>query len=91
VVKDPRQEDPRRRARNRQFRRHRLSPGAIDDVTDQKARFILDGQALGVKRSKIFGLIYFHATAASTPDSPYSVLDTAGSRWDRQFPEAQGR
>jgi hypothetical protein len=55
--------------------------GAIEDVTDQKARFILDGQALGVKRSKIFGLVYFHAAAATTPDSPYMVLDAAGSRW----------
>ena len=43
--------------------------GAIEDVTDKKARFILDGQALGVKRAKIFGLIYFHATAASTSEA----------------------
>ena len=55
--------------------------GAIEDVTDEKARFILDGQALGVKRAKIFGLIYFHATAASTPECPYTIVDSAGSRW----------
>ena len=55
--------------------------GAIEDVSDQKARFILDGQALGVKRAKIFGLIYFHATAASTPECPYTIVDSAGSRW----------
>jgi hypothetical protein len=55
--------------------------GAIEDVTDKKVRFILDGQALGVKRAKIFGLIYFHATAASTPEISYTVVDSAGSHW----------
>jgi hypothetical protein len=55
--------------------------GALEDVTGDKATFILNGQALGVKRAKIFGLVYFHATAASTPDSPYSIVDSAGSRW----------
>ena len=55
--------------------------GAIEDVTDAKVRFILDGEALGVKRAKIFGLIYFHATAASTPECPYTIVDSAGSRW----------
>ena len=55
--------------------------GAIEDVTDKKARFILDGQALGVKRAKIFGLVYFHATAASTPECPYTIIDSAGSHW----------
>ena len=56
-------------------------PGTIEDVSDTKARFILDGQALGVKRAKIFGLIYFHATAASMADCPYAIVDAAGSRW----------
>jgi hypothetical protein len=55
--------------------------GAIEDVTDAKVRFILDGQALGVKRSKIFGLVYFHATPPSTPECPYTIVDSAGSRW----------
>ncbi|MGA2253226.1 MAG: NPCBM/NEW2 domain-containing protein [Thermoguttaceae bacterium] len=55
--------------------------GAIEDVSDQKARFVLDGQALGVKRAKIFGLIYFHAKAASAPECPYTIVDSAGSRW----------
>jgi hypothetical protein len=55
--------------------------GALEDVTAEKARFILDGEALGVKRPKIFGLIYFHATAASTPESTCTIVDAAGSRW----------
>ncbi|MGO9109249.1 MAG: NPCBM/NEW2 domain-containing protein [Thermoguttaceae bacterium] len=55
--------------------------GAIENVTDSKARFILDGQALGVKRAKIFGLIYFHATAATTLECPYKIVDSRGSRW----------
>jgi hypothetical protein len=55
--------------------------GAIDDVSDARVRFVLDTQTLGVKRGKIFGLIYFHATTASAPDSPYTIVDAAGSRW----------
>jgi hypothetical protein len=55
--------------------------GVVEDVTDTKARFILDGQALGVKRAKIFGLIYFHATAAAAAECPYSIVDSNGSRW----------
>ncbi len=55
--------------------------GAIEDVSGDKARFILDGQPLGVKRSKIFGLIYFHAAAASAPEHTYTIVDSAGSSW----------
>ena len=55
--------------------------GAIEDVSGDKARFILDGQALGVKRAKIFGLIYFHAAAASAPEHTYTIVDSAGSSW----------
>ena len=57
--------------------------GVIEDISDQKARFTLSGQtqALGVKRAKIFGLIYFHATAASAPECLYTIVDSAGSRW----------
>ena len=57
--------------------------GAVEDVSDKKARFTLSGQteALGVKRAKIFGLIYFHATAAASPECAYTIVDSAGSRW----------
>ena len=58
--------------------------GAIEDVTDKKVRFTLNGQTkvLGVKRAKVFGLIYYHATAAaSRARSPYTIVDSAGSRW----------
>ena len=56
---------------------------ALEEISDQKARFTLSGQtqALGVKRAKIFGLIYFHATAASPPESLYTIVDSAGSHW----------
>ena len=57
--------------------------GSLGDVGDSKARFTLVGEtdALSVKRAKIFGLIYFHAAAASLPESPYTIVDSAGSRW----------
>ncbi len=57
--------------------------GALEDVSDTKVRFTLSGrtEASGVKRAKIFGLIYFHATADSAPECPYTIVDSAGSRW----------
>ena len=35
----------------------------------------------GVKRAKIFGPIYFHATAPAAPEQTYTIVDSAGSRW----------
>jgi hypothetical protein len=55
--------------------------GAIDDVSDAKVRFTLDGNLIGVKRSKVYGLIYYHAAGTPTADAPFSIADTAGSRW----------
>jgi hypothetical protein len=56
--------------------------GAIEEISDTKVGFVRDGQTLGVKRGKIFGLIYFHAVAAGPSECPYSIVDTAGSRWE---------
>jgi hypothetical protein len=55
--------------------------GAIEDVSDAKVRFALDGQILGVKRTKVYGLIYYHAAGTPPADSPYTVTDSGGSRW----------
>ena len=55
--------------------------GAIDDVSGEKVRFIRDTEVRGVRRAKIFGLVYFHAAAASTSEGPYTIVDAAGSRW----------
>ena len=55
--------------------------GAIEDVSDAKVRFTLDGQTLGVKRSKVYGLIYYHAAGTPAADAPYTITDAGGSRW----------
>ena len=46
--------------------------GALDDVTDQKVRFTLSGEtdARGVKRGKIFGLVYYHAARRTRRSAP---------------------
>ena len=55
--------------------------GAIEDVAEAKVRFTLDGNVLGVKRSKVYGLIYYHAAGAPTAEAPYTITDSGGSRW----------
>ncbi len=55
--------------------------GAIGDVSDSKVRFTLDGNVLGVKRSKIYGLIYYHGAGTPAADAPYTITDSTGSRW----------
>jgi len=55
--------------------------GALGDVSDKQVRFVLDGEPLEVKRSKVCGLVYYHAAAGEVPEGAYSVLDAGGSRW----------
>ena len=55
--------------------------GTIDDVSDQKVRFTLEGNTLGVKRAKVYGLVYYHAAGAPAAESPYTIVDADGSRW----------
>ncbi len=55
--------------------------GAIEDVSDAKVRFTLDGNILGVKRAKVYGLIYYHAAGTPAADAPYTIIDSGGSRW----------
>jgi hypothetical protein len=56
--------------------------GVLGDVTAVQAHFELDGEPLEVKRSKVYGLIYYHAAAGGpTPEGAYTVLDAGGSRW----------
>ena len=55
--------------------------GAIEQVTEQKVRFLLHNESRSVRRADVFGLIYFHAAAASTAESPMTIVDAAGSRW----------
>lgn len=55
--------------------------GAIEDVAGDKVRFTLEGTTLNVKRSKVYGLIFYHAAAGAGSQPAYSVVDAFGSRW----------
>jgi hypothetical protein len=55
--------------------------GTIESVTGSKVRFVLNGDTLGVKREKVYGLIYYHAGAAPPAEATYTITDVVGSRW----------
>ena len=55
--------------------------GTIEEVSAAKVGFTLEGKTLGVKRSKVYGLIYYHAGGAPAADSAFTIVDSAGSRW----------
>jgi hypothetical protein len=55
--------------------------GAIHDVTDANVAFTLDGNALPIKRAKVFGLIYYHPAGRELPTAIASLTDVMGSRW----------
>ena len=55
--------------------------GAIEDVAGDKVRFTLEGKTLNVKRSKVYGLVFYHAAASPSSEPAYSVVDAFGSRW----------
>jgi hypothetical protein len=55
--------------------------GAVHDVTDTLVQFDLDGETLGVKREKVFGLIYYHATEDQEAEPICQITDAAGCRW----------
>ncbi|MFZ5828730.1 MAG: NPCBM/NEW2 domain-containing protein [Planctomycetota bacterium] len=55
--------------------------GVFHDVTDTAVEFDLDGEKIPVKRTKVFGLIYYHATRDDLPPTVSSLVDSAGNRW----------
>ncbi len=55
--------------------------GLLRDVTDEVVRFELDGDVLPVKRSKVYGLLYYRPPGASLPPPVCQLTDTSGSQW----------
>ncbi|MGD0896674.1 MAG: NPCBM/NEW2 domain-containing protein [Thermoguttaceae bacterium] len=55
--------------------------GVLHDVTEKQVRFELDGESLDVKRSKVYGLIYYHAAGQPPHEEACAVTDAGGSRW----------
>lgn len=54
--------------------------GVLGDVTDTIVGFKLDDEKIDVKRTKVAGLVYYHAAGKKLPASHGQVLDEAGSR-----------
>jgi hypothetical protein len=55
--------------------------GILRNVSDDRVGFDLDGEILQVKRSKVFGLIYYHPAGRKLPGAVATMTDTLGSRW----------
>ncbi|HEX7379877.1 MAG TPA: NPCBM/NEW2 domain-containing protein [Pirellulales bacterium] len=57
-----------------------FQPGALGDITATTVAFTLDDEKLQVKRSKVAGLVYYHARREELPGSLCQLVDAAGSR-----------
>ena len=55
--------------------------GALFDVTDERVKFDLGGDLLPVKRSKVFGLVYYHPPNGDLPPAICRIIDNTGSSW----------
>jgi hypothetical protein len=55
--------------------------GVLRDVSPSTVQFELDGELLPVKRSKVYGLVYYHPPETSLPEPICQVSDAGGSRW----------
>ena len=49
--------------------------GVLHDVTEDVVRFELDGEMLPVKRSKVYGFVYRHATEPDLPPAVCRITD----------------
>lgn len=54
--------------------------GVLGDVSATEVAFELDGQTVPVKRPRIEGLVYYHAKAASLPETVCEVTTAQGLR-----------
>jgi len=55
--------------------------GVLREVTDSVVKFELDGELLPVKRSKVYGLVYFRPKVSELPGAICRVTDASGSCW----------
>ena len=55
--------------------------GAIHDVTEKQVQFDLNGDVVNVKRSKIYGLVFYHPQKSGHSEDQFTVTDASGSRW----------
>jgi len=55
--------------------------GTLGDVSDKVVKFDLEGDLLAVKRSRVFGLIYYRSAGRRLPDPACWLTEADGSRW----------
>ena len=55
--------------------------GVIRDVNEQAVQFVLDGEPLAVKRSKVYGLAYYHPADQQLPEPVGRLVDASGGTW----------
>jgi len=55
--------------------------GIVRDVTEEQVQFEFEGDVQPVKRSKIYGLIYYRPPAGALPEAACGIVDASGSRW----------
>jgi hypothetical protein len=55
--------------------------GVLLEVGETEVQFEVDGERLPVKRAKLGGLAYYHASAARLPEVICRITETSGSRW----------
>jgi hypothetical protein len=54
--------------------------GVLGDATSEQISFDLDGDVIGVKRTKVAGLVYYHARDDQRNEPICDVRDTSGTR-----------
>ncbi|HLA85850.1 MAG TPA: NPCBM/NEW2 domain-containing protein [Thermoguttaceae bacterium] len=55
--------------------------GVVGDVSATTVAFEIDGEVLQVKRTKVFGWIYYHPPGDALPRTVATLIDSRGSRW----------
>ncbi len=58
--------------------------GVLGDVDDESVRFELEKELIPVKRPKVEGLIYYHASGDDLPEPLAEAVDRGGSRFEVQ-------
>ena len=56
--------------------------GVLHDLDENAIAFELDGETLSVKRSKVYGLIYYQSAGRNLPEPVARIAVADGSRWE---------
>lgn len=55
--------------------------GVLKDIDDKTVQFELDGEVVPIKRTKVFGIAYYHAANRELPEAVCRLTDSGGSQW----------